>query len=251
MRLHVLSDVHLDFGPFTPPPTDADVVVLAGDVEMGSRGLPWIRAHFARRPVIYVLGNHEFYREATPALIDAMRAECRGANVHLLENEAVQIRGVTFLGCTLWTDFRLFGDPAIAGAFAAAAMNDYRLIRVSPHHRRLKGRDTARFHALSRRWLAEQLARLDPARTVLVTHHAPSPRSLDPMFSDDPLNAAYASNLETMIRASRVPLWIHGHIHRAADYIVGQTRVLANPRGYAGEESPGFQPGLVVEVESG
>jgi predicted phosphohydrolase len=251
MRLHVLSDVHLDFGPFTPPPTDADVVVLAGDVQMGSKGLPWIRAHFAGRPVIYVLGNHEFYREATPALIETMRAQCRGANIHLLENEAVQIGGVTFLGCTLWTDFRLFGDADLAGAIAAAAMNDYQLIRVSPEYRRLKGRDTARFHALSRRWLTEQLARSDPIRTVVVTHHAPSARSLDPLFADDPLNPTYASNLETLITASRVPLWIHGHIHRAADYVVGHTRVLANPRGYADEAVAGFEPGCVVEVANG
>jgi len=109
MRLRVLSDLHLEFGPFEPPPCAADVVVLAGDIHTGTQALPWIQQHFPGMPVVLVLGNHEFYGHAAPALVEEFRAAVTGTNVHLLENAAVELAGWRFLGCTLWTDFCLHG----------------------------------------------------------------------------------------------------------------------------------------------
>jgi 3',5'-cyclic AMP phosphodiesterase CpdA len=249
MRIHILSDLHLEFGSLTLPHVEADVTVLAGDVRPGRSALAWIRENLPVRPVIYILGNHEFYGGALPKLIEDFRRMSLGTNLRILENECLHIDGVRFLGCTLWTDFRLFGDPAAAGRRAAAIMNDYRLIRVSPEFRRLRGLDTARLHAGSMKWLREQLEQDRKTATVLVTHHAPSARSLDPGDAGDLISAAYASNLDEMVAATRARLWIHGHIHRPVDYCIGETRVLCNPRGYADLSVPaGFDPGLVVEV---
>ena len=88
----------------------------------------------------------------------------------------------------------------------------------------------------------------DPARTIVVTHHAPSPRSIPPHHAGNPLNAAFVSNLDGLIERARVPLWIHGHTHHNVDYVVGSTRVLSNQRGYPDERLAGFDPALVVEV---
>ena len=110
MKIHVLSDLHTEFAPFHPPETDADVVVLAGDVGVGTRGVPMIREWFPDRPVVYVAGNHEFYREAIPRLSEKIAGAAEGTRVHYLENRAVVIGGVRFLGCTLWTDFDVFGE---------------------------------------------------------------------------------------------------------------------------------------------
>jgi Icc-related predicted phosphoesterase len=82
----------------------------------------------------------------------------------------------------------------------------------------------------------------------VVTHHAPSPQSVPSQFRNDPLNPAYASNLEPFIAECGAVLWIHGHIHHRADFTVGGTRVIANPRGYPIEPHTGFDPSFVVEV---
>lgn len=249
MRIHILSDLHVDFGPIALPAVEADITVIAGDLRPGKSALKWVRENIPHRPIIYILGNHEFYREATPKLIHDFRRLSEGTNIHILENESLCLNGVCFLGCTLWTDFRLFGDPAIAGREAASIMNDYRLIRVSPKYSRLNGYDTASYHAISIRWLKEQLAQNFSCPIVIVTHHAPSSRSLKTVDSEELISAAYASNLDELVAASHARLWIHGHIHHPVDYHIGETRIVSNPRGYAHEPPPDdFNPGLVVEV---
>ena len=68
MRLHILCDLHLEFGSTRIPPANADVVVLAGDIHLGREGRRWARNQFPHKPIIYVLGNHEFYRHSLPEL---------------------------------------------------------------------------------------------------------------------------------------------------------------------------------------
>jgi hypothetical protein len=140
------------------------------------------------------------------------------------------------------------GDIALARYAAEETMSDYQLIRLSPEYRRVRARDTEGLHHQSRRWLEQELAKHEPARTVIVTHHAPSLRSIPSRHAGDLLNAAFASDLGPLILASRVPLWIHGHTHCCVDYRVGETRVLSNQRGYPDELLAEFDPQLVVEV---
>jgi predicted phosphodiesterase len=109
MKIQVLSDLHLEFIPFQPLITDADVVVLAGDIHLGTEGLQWAKEIFTDKIVIYVLGNHEYYYHTTPTLIHQLRQLAIHSQVHVLENESIEIEGVKFFGCTLWTDFKLWG----------------------------------------------------------------------------------------------------------------------------------------------
>jgi len=248
MRLHILSDLHLEFGPVKIPATEADVVVLAGDIHLGREGCQWARTQFHARPVIYVLGNHEFYRHSLPELTETLKRETDGSQIHLLENSAVDINGYTFLGCTLWTDFQLSHDPETAMQVAEGFMSDYNIIEFRSENRVLRARDTARLHGESVAWLRQALAKCDRARTVVVTHHAPSPRSEPLSQADSPLKSAFASNLDSLVEASGVPLWIHGHTHYNVDYVMGSTRVLTNQRGYPEEISKGFNPSLIVEI---
>ena len=248
MRLHILGDLHLEFGTANVPETDADVVVLAGDIHLGREGRKWARSHFQDKPVVYVLGNHEFYRHSLPDLTEALKRETDGSHIHLLENSVVKINGYTFLGCTLWTDFRLALDPEAAMQAAEAIMSDYSLIRFSPEGRVLRARDTARLHAGSVAWLRSRLAKCDRARTIVVTHHAPSPRSEAPYHANSPLKPAFASDLDELVEKSRVPLWIHGHTHYNVDYMIGSTRVLSNQRGYPDQLCKYFAPSMVIEV---
>jgi predicted phosphodiesterase len=247
MKLHVVSDLHAGFRAFDPPDTDADVLVLAGDVDVGLRGMELAKAWARGRPVLYVAGNHEFYGEALPRHLRKLEEAAEGSTVHFLENREVVLGGVRFLGCTLWTDFELFGERAVSAAAAQGVMNDFRKIRVEPGYRRLTPSDVMAMHRRSLRWLTERLDAPFAGPTVVVTHAAPGLRSVRPSRRRDPLTAAYASDLEWMMDG-RAALWIHGHTHFCCDYEVGGTRVLSNQRGYPGEDTGAFDPALVVEV---
>ena len=250
MKLHILSDLHVEFKSFNPPETEADVVILAGDIHVGKKGIDWAKVSFPDKHVIYVLGNHEYYGRAFPKHVSDLKKLVEGTNVHILENSHLFVDEVVFLGCTLWTDFKLFGDPKIAGYQATQAMTDYRRIRISPQYRKLRSIDTAVIHAKSLRWLEEEVARLKNSgnKIVIITHHAPSKLSLPRFYQDDTLSAAYASHLDHFVQESYAKLWIHGHVHTQQDYAIGDTRIICNPRGYPDEQNKDFISNLVIEV---
>jgi predicted phosphohydrolase len=201
-------------------------------------------------PVIYICGNHEFYGEKLPALTKRLREAAEGTNVHVLENGVLTIGGIHFFACTLWTDLALHGDLYGGVLEAATAMNDYKRIRTSGQNlRHLAPRDTRRLHMASLEAMRQFLALHDPAHSVIVTHHAPSARSLPESRQLDPVSCAYASRLDGFIEEHQPRLWIHGHIHHSSDYQIGRTRVLANPRGYPEEPNRSFVPDLVVNLK--
>ncbi len=245
MRIHVLSDLHLEHDPdWRPPRTDADVIVLAGDILPGLRGM----AKFSSqgKPVIYVPGNHEYYGENLGGLAAAMRLYSKAVGVTLLDNEETVVKGVRFLGSTLWTDFGLFGADNVQLAQNAADqhMNDYICIQ-SGAQGWLTPQKTAELHRQSVAWLRDRLTEPFAGPTVVVTHHAPHPRSINPKHEGKLLAAAFASDLTRLM--GRSSLWIHGHVHHCLDYEVEGTRVVANPKGY-GDENPGFKSDYVVTI---
>ena len=247
VRLHILNDLHTEFEDFAPPATDADVVILAGDIGVGLDGLRWAVVRFPDRPVIYVPGNHEFYHHDL-GLIDELKAQAP-ENIHVLDDDPVVIDGVRFLGSILWTDFALFGaaDRFFAMQMARRRMSDFSIIRN--RGRRFTPEDAARLHTASRGWLASMLTESFDGETVVVTHHAPSARSVHPRYARDLLTPAFASRLEMLMDGERAALWVHGHMHDPFDYAINGTRVVCNPRGYAPKDlARDFRPDLVVEV---
>lgn len=249
MRLHVLSDLHLEQAEFTPPPTDSDVVILAGDTAPGTAGVEWAAASFGSRPVIYLAGNHEFYGYELPGLIDDLRAAAEGTCVHVLERDELVLDGVRFLGCTLWTAFDSAGEERRDGTmgFAERVVNDYRFIRSSSGEV-LRAQETLELHRASRAWLSERLAARHDGPTVVVTHHVPHYARRSDSLVVQALAGSIVSDLDELIGAEHQALWIYGHNHRPADIMVGGARLLSNPRGYPRERIGGFDPGLVIEL---
>lgn len=250
MRLWILSDLHLEFAPLKQPlvPPAADVCVVAGDLCRNPvAGVRWLAEHVAPvMPCVYIAGNHEFYKGSIVEGIQAGRAAAQEfPNVHFLENDTVTIAGVRFFGTTLWTDFRIEKSPEWAMANARERMNDYRAIawRKKPWQRFLPFH-AQRMHQESRRFI-ETALKADSVTTVVVTHHLPHARSIPPRFQGDPLNAAYASDLSSVIEAGAPALWVHGHAHENCDYVIMDTRIVSNPRGYA-DENKTFDAMLVV-----
>jgi len=247
MKIHVLSDLHTEFADFVPPKTDADVVVLAGDIGVGLGGIEWAAIHFQSKPVIYVPGNHEYYHYDIGSTDDLRKAA--SDNVHVLNNNALEVNGVRILGSTLWTDFKLDGEGEawVARQRAKQWMEDFSSIRNGM--RGFTPEDSVDRHRRSVAWLVDELEKEFDGPTVVVTHHLPTARSVDKRYANDPLNPAFASRLEGIIEKHRPELWIHGHTHVPCDYEMFCTRVLCNPLGYPNEScSEGFAGALVVEV---
>ena len=263
MRIQIASDLHLEmlqrsFPGYNPvePSLSADVLVLAGDIAAHADAVGGV-AHW-HVPVIYVHGNHEAYGHQYSLIADAIRDRASGTVVRYLERNVSVIGEVRFLGCCLWTDYDLYRDRARSMEMARRFVHDHTVIRASPDEWYLPTHARAE-HERSFAWLHEQLVTPFDGRTVVVTHHGVASLSIHPRYGNDPVNAAFASDLRHLLDLADV--WIHnGHVHDSFDYRVGNARVIANPRGYARNlnmagaprdlrwENPSFDATLVIEV---
>jgi Icc-related predicted phosphoesterase len=268
MKIWIMSDLHVDACDYdaAPTPAGADVVVVAGDVcsKLVKRGLPWVAANIACRglPTIYVPGNHEFYSENISTELIKARTAAREAGVLLLaEGETAVVDGVCFVGGTLWTNYAVHGvaNAPWAEQDAMRCMSDHRAIRVGAQYRRWTTSDAAASHRRHKAAIEKALAANLDKPAVVVTHHAPHPKSLREEAPRDLLDGAYASDLTELMARFRPRLWIHGHVHEHKDYTVEDTRVVANPRGYVVKlrrgkdisydaEDTGHQPEFTVEI---
>ena len=259
MKIQIVSDLHLESSYLFLPITDADITAFAGDIAPGMNGVQHAGQHALRtgKPVVYVCGNHEFYRYDINSLrrkipeLTAQPADYMGPAFHFLDNSEAIINGVRFLGCTLWTDFMLFGWDLQEACLhkGQSCLNDFRLIHNGENYFTVL--DSIRMHDESVEWLEKKLKREPFAgKTVVISHHAPSYQSVLPRYAKDLLSACFASKLDHLLGFSE--LWIHGHMHDSLDYEAKGTRVVCNPRGYSrdsdGQENENFNSALVVEI---
>ncbi len=264
MRIALLSDLHLEFyGVDQPLPefkTDADVVVLAGDIGKGAAGVEWAKKEFTQ-PVIMIAGNHEHYGTNLRRNLRECYEAAEGSHVHFLENDDVVIDGVLFLGCTLWTDLDLWGESERdrCAQYCEQFINDFRLIQCGIDERNLMERTLTprqmrEIHLESRAWLGHEFDDGFEGKIVVVSHHLPSIKSVATRFLESEkqslITSAFASRLDAEIERWQPDLWLHGHTHDSCDYKIGRTRVVCNPRGYSRGPgaNPVFDAGLVIEI---
>lgn len=269
MKAWIISDIHtsridrLWSRPLVPP--DADVCICAGDVTSElAASLDYMLANIEPvMPVVLTLGNHEYYGLTVDQAIARARRKVAGSQVHLLENDTVEIGGVKFIGATLWTDFEIAtgrededvpAEVRLAKARAEIKHHaiDFFEIRSDRRPGDFVDVDELRDrHIASRDFIARELEGTTYNQpSVVLSHHAPLQDSLDWRFEGNPSNAAYASDLSGMIEAYAPKYWVHGHIHRNRDYMHHQTRIICNPRGLGDGEriGSGFKPDLVIEL---
>lgn len=264
MRIQIASDLHLEHLEWRFPdyrgvePCGADVLILAGDIAKASRALDLFGNWPC--PVIHVPGNHEYY-DGSLADVEAefRRRAAEFPNVTVLAPGSCALFGVRFIGCTLWTDYELYGKENRDRAMTACGMSIV-------DHVAIRGKNGSPFtpaaaldlHREQRAWLQARLAEPFDGKTVVITHHAPSPLSLHPQYARDITSAGFISDLDELM--GQADLHIHGHTHASFDYTVRGTRVVANPMGYCRgikyvasptelqRENPLFDSRLVVEL---
>ena len=276
MRVNVMSDLHLDFADLELP--GGDVLILSGDICEAKRYkkdmydpefvlLPGERLdhrpdRFARffeeecakyREVIYVMGNHEHYGYQLQKTAGHIRNQLP-SNVHLLERDCYTIDDVTFVGATLWTDMN--NHDALTLFHMKSMMSDYKQItmhnEVKQIYHRLTPERTVEEHMKTKQYIQSVVAGKPDQKFVVVTHHAPSRMSTAEYYKHDTImNGAYSSDLsEFILDHPQIRVWTHGHTHDPFDYMIGDTRVVCNPRGYAGYESRAneFDPSFGFDI---
>ena len=276
MKIAVASDIHLEFGDIDiTNDSQADVLILSGDIcvaaDLDMRDRRQTELGFARRRsemfhdffercaanfphVIYIMGNHEYYHSDFATALGEMRRKLAHlSNLYILEREIKVIDDVTFIGGTLWTDMNN-SDP-LTLYHMRTMMNDFRVIQNSDipvHFRTQEGEfktRTAKFspedavteHVKMKEYIQVVTAMLgkNTNKYVVVGHHAPSRRSTHAMYAHDTImNGGYSSDMDQFIEdRPQIKLWTHGHTHHVFDYVIGETRVVCNPRGYIGHEA--------------
>ena len=286
MKIKLVSDLHLEFSDINIQNTDnCDVLILGGDIcvaqdlhdhpelvnssdqaaiasgtGLGRRQQAaqryrdfFKRCSFQFPHVIYIMGNHEFYNGKFYAGIDYMREElAKYPNIYMLEQDTKIIDDVTFVGATLWTDMNR-GDPLTMHAIEGM-MNDFRIIKNDKrNYAPMSARDVADRHARTLGYFRSVLAEQHDRKFVVVGHHTPSFQSAHPMYAHETLmNGGYHSDLsEFILDHPQIKLWTHGHTHHPFDYVIGETRIVCNPRGYENDgysEQTGWNPNIVLEV---
>lgn len=259
MNIQLISDCHLNWGPLVLP--GGDVLVMAGDIFEASdyrKGIRPATSYYDQftkeldkyQKVLYVFGNHEHYGGDYSKTASTLGSHLP-SHVTFLENSWVEIEGTRFWGATLWTDMGR-GSPLVIQA-ARGGMNDFNCIKYKRKVTHPTGHSywtsefspqcTTEIHRES--LLALQRSLQDPVPHFVITHHAPTHRSIDPRYSDSNLNYCYYSDLSnTILDNPHIQTWVHGHLHNSSDYYIGTTRVVCNPRGYYKHEhqATNYQP---------
>jgi len=238
MRIAILSDLHFEFhrdggSEFisTLKFNGIDVLILAGDIVTPAEKIPNILERFCNRyeTVVYLPGNHEFYRSSFPEvkkIFDFISI----SNLHILDNKTTTINGQRFVGTTLW--FR--DQPDYNRLYKCLA--DFQEIKDFRNHVYEKNR-------LAIEFLNHEVNSSD----IVITHHMPSKKSVHPKFTNSSLNRFFVCELDDLINERQPKLWVHGHTHESCDYYINKTRIICNPLGYPNEKSS-IRTNLLIEI---
>jgi len=238
MKVFVASDLHCEFYKQSNfidslPNDDRDAIVVAGDL-CSSHYLCDNLDKLCKKykKVIYVNGNHDFYHSSYDKVMKEIHAcESRNSNLYFLNNNSVDIDGVNFIGCTLWF------EPLADNIYYELLLNDFNCIK-----------DFKKFVYKENRKSLSFLKNNVKRDSVVITHHIPTVKGIDPRFQAEETNRFFVCpSAHDVIVNNKPRIWIYGHTHIPASYVVEETQLLCNPYGYPHEEF-GFDDGLIIDI---
>jgi hypothetical protein len=246
MKLLHGSDLHTEFGRLeripTPPYGEFDAVLLTGDIGMGTDGAKWAIDTFNGVPIIYIPGNHEFYRHYYGKVREDLEELAEdNLHFHVLKPGVFKLNDEwVLIGATLWSALRTPGGVYM-GDDAERQISDFMVIGHE-----LDGRWSARAHTQAFvddvKFIQEQLELYKDKKVVVATHFLPSHSCTHPKYLGSPLNGYFASDCDFVMEEANIPYWIFGHTHdrMVIDHPTG-TKLISNPAGYPGENREKFE----------
>jgi predicted phosphodiesterase len=273
MLFRLMSDIHLEFADMVLPALEKDnesILLLAGDItcaylmeqtnhQQRDRIDNFFYHQCARfKHVYYIMGNHEYYSGnwfTTPKIIRTYLSYSK--NITFLNNQWASLdENIVLWGGTLWTDMKK-SDPLVM-LESKKYMQDYTYISLTNAGlgtESLKPEHTVREHYNALKSLEECIKTNPDKKIIVMSHMAPSLKSVHLKWGMMPTNHAFFTELsEFILNNPRIITWVHGHTHDSFDYNIGETRVMCNPRGYAHpmrpnqQENPVFNPNFTFEV---
>jgi len=258
MRIYLISDIHTEFGNDPPPlHKKVDVIILAGDIGLGLACLDVAKFYRDKNgvPVIVLAGNHEYYRRDIIETLAQLRAAAATMDgIHFLECDTFEWKNVRFLGCTLWSNFSLYGRTT-AGfhrELARKYVSDFKVIRCGS--RTFTPADAAERFNASYAWLENELAKPFAGKTVVVTHFAPHSATIHADYLGPPpdeVTPYFVSDCSTLMQRYPMAAWLYGHTHNSVDVMVeGKVRLISNQKGYPNERwtYTQFKPTKVILI---
>lgn len=239
MKFNIISDLHIDVETYEHKiPKEVDHCLIAGDISSNveiseSYCNNLFIKHYRNIDVSMIKGNHEFYGSG----IKPVGIYC---NSELLKDN------ILLIGSILWTDFSLYGTKDLSKHLARNGINDFKRIKYKGH--KITPNDIEQLFKSSFNELKNIVEKNKDKKIVIMTHFAPCGKSIPEKYLNDPLNPYYCTELsEFILDNPQIRLWVSGHIHSSSDYMIGDCRVICNPKGY-GNENKGFNPNLIMEV---
>ncbi|MGO6791072.1 metallophosphoesterase [Rhizobium leguminosarum] len=255
MKAWIFSDLHTQLhrsmGPLPVP--EADVCICAGNIcaDGPASAVGYLGEHVSRMmPVILVAGNRDYYRSTiVEGGQEALARTTKFPNVFFLDRGMAVVRGVRFVGATLWGDTELLVTQRLALFVARRHAEDFLKLKMSKRpSRRLSSAQLATLSREDRDFLRQALETPNAGPTVVVTHHAPSSLSIPPELLAEALCPQLGGELEGDILRHQPTVWVHGNLSSRSDYRIAATRVICNPRGYPGGAVRDFDPRLVIDL---
>lgn len=254
MKIRYLSDLHLDHSNLKLEPSDADVLVLAGDISSSPLFVAeWLGKNVDKDlPVVYVPGNHEYdHRDIAIQDHNIISALRDLENVHFLNNKSIEINGVKFIGSTLWTGFDAFPEMGAVSdlkSISQKSVCDFQVIYKND--KPFCPDDAEELHKKSKSFIFGELSNPYEGKRVVVSHFPPSRVSLHKLYRGNILNPYFVSNAEDLVVKS--DLWIHGHLHSSVNKSYGGVKILCNPRGYSQvynlSENPAWDQKKIIRI---
>jgi Icc-related predicted phosphoesterase len=227
-----------------------DIIVVAGDLDVGAqhvyKSLMQMVRHSGHRPIVYCPGNHEYYGTSPEAFhvelqpyIEMLKAQ----NVFVLNNEWIEINGVVFIGAVGWTDnSHMRHSPSNSWM-----MSDFKEIEGFAAAEGGTNWGKQHYHFLN-----HALTHTKGWKRVVITHHAPLPKSIAPQFQYNTLNAYFVNDWRSLFFKFNFDLWVHGHTHESFHYEFANKRVICNPFGYyRRKENDRYDPTFLFEIPLG
>jgi len=265
MKIHILSDLHNEFlrGRSTSPEhiwkgeipvTDADLIILAGDIDVGTKGIEWAIRESERldKPIIYITGNHEYYTYEIHDLNKKIIELAQNTNVTFLNPGEIIFDNVRIIGGTLWTDYKAY--PAISQSdnmhYVGNALNDHSVISIinDDKKQRFTPDDALLLHTKDLKFITRKLEVPFDGNTIVVTHHGPHMICQHQSFNLSPISTGFHSDLSQIFNDYSIDVWVYGLTHSNLDMIVSDTRIVSNQAGYPSENITGFIPSFCLDI---